>query len=113
MSTDIASPGLRHPVSDSLIEIDERGRPWIVGANVKVVEVVLDHLANGFSPAEIHRQYAHLSMAQIHAALSYYYAHQDDMDADIRRMDEDAQRRWQANQDSPGRRRLRGLGLLP
>lgn len=72
-------------VLNSLIEIDEKGVPWISGANTKVVEVVLDKMAYGWSPEEIHRQHPHLSMAQIHAALSYYYEHQAEVDADIER----------------------------
>ena len=72
-------------VLNSLIELDERGIPWMVGANTKVVEVVLDKMAYGWSPEEMHRQHSHLSMAQIHAALSYYYEHQDEVDADIER----------------------------
>ncbi len=74
-------------VLNSLIEIDEKGIPWISGANTKVVEVVLDKLAYGWSPEEMHRQHPHLSMAQIHAALSYYYEHQNEVDADIERRD--------------------------
>ena len=74
-------------VLNSLIEIDEKGIPWISGANTKVVEVVLDKMAYGWSPEEMHRQHPHLSMAQIHAALAYYYEHQDEVDADIERRD--------------------------
>ena len=72
-------------VINSLIEIDEKGVPWISGANTKVVEVVLDKIAYGWTPEETHRQHPHLSMAQIHAALSYYYEHQAEVDADIER----------------------------
>ncbi|MDX6496862.1 MAG: hypothetical protein QOG23_122 [Blastocatellia bacterium] len=72
-------------VINSLIEIDGKGVPWISGANTKVVEVVLDKMAYGWSPEEMHRQHPHLSMAQIHAALSYYYEHQAEVDADIER----------------------------
>jgi uncharacterized protein (DUF433 family) len=74
-------------VINSLIEIDDQGVPWIRGANTKVVEVVLDKMAYGWSPEEMHRQHPHLSMAQIHAALSYYYEHQAEVDADIERRD--------------------------
>jgi uncharacterized protein (DUF433 family) len=74
-------------VLNSLIELDEHGVPWITGANTKVVEVVLDKLAHNSSPEEMHEQYPHLSLAQIHAALSYYYEHQADVDADIERRD--------------------------
>ena len=72
-------------VLNSLIEIHDEGVPWIAGANTKVVEVALDKIAYGWSPEEMHRQHPHLSMAQIHAALSYYYEHQAEVDADIER----------------------------
>jgi uncharacterized protein (DUF433 family) len=75
------------PVS-TLIEIDREGVAWVSGANVKVIEVVLDKLAYGWSPEEIHFQHPQLSLAQIHAALSYYYENQSRMNAEI-----DAQRR--------------------
>jgi hypothetical protein len=47
--------------------------------------VVLDKIANGWSPEEIHFQHPHLALAQIHAALTYYYENQIDMDTQIRR----------------------------
>lgn len=71
----------------SLIEIDEYGVPRIAGTNTKVIEVAVDKLAHGSSPEEMHFQYPHLSLAQIHAALSFYYEHQAELDAEI-------QRRW-------------------
>jgi hypothetical protein len=43
------------------IEIDEKGVVWITGANVKVIEVVLDKLAYGWSPEETHFQHPNLS----------------------------------------------------
>ena len=67
------------------IEVDATGVAWIVGANTKVREVVLDKLAYGWSAEEMHFQHPHLSMAQIHAALAYYYENQDQLDAEIRR----------------------------
>ena len=67
------------------IEIDARGVAWVVGANTKVKEIVLDKLAYGWSPEEMHFQHPHLSMAQIHAALAYYYENQEKIDEEIRR----------------------------
>jgi uncharacterized protein (DUF433 family) len=78
-------------VLNSLIEIDEKGIPWISGANTKVIEVVLDKMAHDSSPEQMHAQYPHLSLAQIHAALSYYYEHQAELDADIERRDRDVE----------------------
>jgi uncharacterized protein (DUF433 family) len=93
----------------SLIELDEQGVAWISGARVKVIEIALDKLAHGSSPEEMHFQYPSLSLAQIHAALSYYYEHQTELDADI-------QRRWQevnglaaGEANSPLQQRLREL----
>lgn len=85
---------------NSLIEIDEKGIPWITGANTKVVEIVLDKLAHGSSPEEMHVQYPHLSLAQIHAALSYYYEHQAEIDADIERRDREVEA-LKARQNDP------------
>ena len=73
------------------IEVDEKSVAWIVGANTKVVEVVLDKLAYGWSPEEIHFQHPSLSLSQIHAALAYYYDHQAELDAEILRRQEDAE----------------------
>ena len=72
-------------VVTSLIELDENGVAWIGGANTKVIEVVLDRIAYGWSAEEIHFQHPHLSMAQIHAALSFYYEHQPELDEEIER----------------------------
>ncbi len=96
-------------VLNSLIEIDEKGIPWITGANTKVVELVLDKLAHGWSPEEMHRQHSHLSMAQIHAALSYYYDHQAEVDADIERRNREVEELRAGQPDSPLRQRLRAL----
>jgi len=65
----------RHRVTATFatkIELDDRGIAWIVGTKVKVVEVVLDKIAYGSSPEEIHFQHSNLSLAQIHGALTYY-----------------------------------------
>jgi uncharacterized protein (DUF433 family) len=67
------------------IELDGYGVAWIGDTRVKVIEVVLDKIAYGWSPEEIHFQHPHLSLAQIHAALTYYYENQEALDAQIRR----------------------------
>src|SRR5262249_10622415 len=69
----------------SLVYLDEKSGARVEGTKTPVKMIVLDHLAHGLSPAEIHDQYPYLSMAQIHAAFSYYYAHKETMDAEIER----------------------------
>jgi uncharacterized protein (DUF433 family) len=92
---------------------DAEGRAWIDRTNVKVVEVVLDHLAYGWSPEEMHYQHPHLSLAQIHAALAYYFDHQPDFDKHIEAGLRHAEQLAAEARDSPLRHRLRRLGKLP
>jgi len=94
------------------IRLDESGAAWIDQTNTKVIEVALDMIAHGWSPEEIHFQHPHLSLAQIHAALGYYYDHKDALDAQIQSSLRDADRlRIQAG-ESPIRKRLRDMGRL-
>ena len=64
---------------------DDHGVAWIKDANVKVIEIVLDQQAYGWSPEEIHFQHPHLSLSKIHSALAYYYDHQPQLDREIQR----------------------------
>ena len=59
------------------IRLDENGRAWIDATQVKVIEVVLDHLAYGWTPEEMHLQHPNLSVAQLYAAMAYYHEHRD------------------------------------
>ncbi len=95
------------------IRLDGRGVAWLDETNVKVIEVVLDKIAYGSSAEEIHFQHPHLSLSQIYAALSYYYDHQADLDAEIeRRLQEVETLAAQAAPRSPIRPRLRAAGKL-
>ena len=91
------------------IELDSRGVAWIAGTKVKVVEVVLDKIAYGSSPEEIHFQHPNLSLAQIHGALTYYYENQDKVDEQIKRGLTDSAELAGSLSDSEFRRRLGNL----
>jgi uncharacterized protein (DUF433 family) len=99
------------------IEIDAQGVAWIGGTKVKVTEIVLDKLAHGWSPEEIHFQHPHLPLAQIHAALTWYYENQSGLDASIVRELEEADRVAAGASDPLLRRKLidlkRSLPRLP
>jgi uncharacterized protein (DUF433 family) len=99
-------------VVSTLIELDERGVAWISGTRTKAIEVALDKVAYGWSPEEIHFQHNHLSLAQIHAALAYYYEHQAELDDEMKQQAERAREWAETTKDSPGRERLRRLGRL-
>jgi len=91
------------------IHLDDRGVVWIDDTNVKVVEVVLDKLAHGSSPEEIHFQHPNLSLAQIHGALTYYYEHQDEVDEQLRRGLEESDKLAVRLSDAEFRRKLLDL----
>jgi len=94
------------------IWLDERGVAWIDQTNTKVIEVALDMIAHGWSPEEIHFQHPHLSLAQIHAALGYYYDNKPEMDSHIQQSRHEAERRRAEAGESPIRKRLREMGKL-
>ncbi len=58
------------------------GRPQIAGTGVSVRRVA-GWYKLGRSPEEIADQYGHLSLAQVYAALAYYHANRDEIDADL------------------------------
>lgn len=46
----------------------------------------------GWSPEEIARRIGHVSLAQVHAALTYYHANQEAIEADIAAEEAEADR---------------------
>ena len=60
------------------------GQPCIVGTSLRVTDVVVASLFHQRAPSDIAGDYD-LSLAQVHAALAYYYSHKTELDALIRR----------------------------
>jgi uncharacterized protein (DUF433 family) len=95
------------------IELNADGVAIISGTTTKVIEIVQDHLAHHWHAEDICRQYPYLSPAQVHAALTYYYDHQQEIEEEI-----DRRRRRVANikaevADDTIQNKLRQLGHLP
>lgn len=65
------------------ISRNSEGIPVISGTDTKVIEIVLDVKAYGWSPEEIHFQHPYLTLGQIHSALAYYWDYAEELDADI------------------------------
>ena len=42
-----------------------------------------DYLWRGWSAEEIVRQYPHLTLAEVHAALTWYFDHRDEIDQEL------------------------------
>ena len=87
------------------IWIDEQGRAWIDDANIKVIEIVLDHIAYGWTAEAIQENHPVLTLAQVYAALAWYYDHQADIDAEVERQSELLQALRAAAKPSPLARR--------
>lgn len=49
----------------------------------RVAMIVADYLWRGWSAEEIVRQYSYLSLAEVHAALAYYFDHRDDIEREL------------------------------
>ncbi|MCU0566528.1 MAG: DUF433 domain-containing protein [Oculatellaceae cyanobacterium Prado106] len=67
------------------------GRPRIAGHRVTVQNIAIDFNA-GMSPEEMMTEKPHLKLAEIYAALAYYFANQNAIDAAILTEDEECDR---------------------
>ncbi|GBE34956.1 hypothetical protein BMS3Bbin06_01490 [bacterium BMS3Bbin06] len=93
------------------ITIDESGVPFIAGTTMKVVELVAEKIAYGWSPEELHLQHPYLTLGQIHSALAYYYDHEEELNKYIeQRLQGIAQ--YKSPGKSPLKERLKVAGLL-
>jgi uncharacterized protein (DUF433 family) len=77
---------------------------------VRVAQIVMDYLAYGWSAEEMCRQHPYLTPAEAHAAMAYYYDHQEEIDREIeseaKQVDEDRARAG----PSPFRARMQARG---
>lgn len=65
------------------------GRPRIAGTGVTVLRIV-GWYKLGLDPEEIARRIGHLTLAQVHAALAYYHANREEIEAAIEAEEIDA-----------------------
>ncbi len=65
------------------IILNEKKQPIIEGTKIKVIELVLDKIAYGWSPEELQYQHPQLTLGQVYSALAYYADHQEELDEEI------------------------------
>ena len=94
------------------IQLNENNVPIIEGTTMKVVELITSKIAYGWSPEELHLNYPHVSLSKVCAALTYYWDHQAEIDADIERRFEYAERLRREAGPSPLAAKIRAQGLL-
>jgi hypothetical protein len=79
---------------------------------VRVAQIVTDYLAYGWSVNEMCRQHSYLSLAEAHAAMAYYFDHQEELDAEIRKEVQEAASALANAPHSPFMVRMKAKGLL-
>ena len=94
------------------IVVSQGNIPIIVGTTMKVVELVLDKIAYGWSPEELRLNHPYLTMGQIHSALAYYWDHAEEIDRDIERRLERVDAIQRATPPAPLLAKLKAKGLL-
>jgi len=60
------------------------GKPVIKGTRIKIAQVAIEYDRMAMSPDEIIQAHPHLTLAQVHDALSYYYENAQEINEDIR-----------------------------
>ena len=95
------------------IQLDEQGTAFIAGSTMKVVELVLSHLGDGWGAEALHENYPHLSLSQIYSALAYYCDHKAALDAEMERREASVRTMQEQTPESPFVTRLKAQGLLP
>ncbi len=60
------------------------GKPRIAGHRIKVQNIVIWYERMGMSPDEIVYHYSSITLADVHAALTYYYDHLEEIRKDLK-----------------------------
>ena len=94
------------------ITLTENGVPIIEGTQTKIIEIVLETKAYGWSPEEVHFQHPYLSLGQIYSALAYYYDHAEEFELEIKQRIERVKEIRQTIGQSKVRVKLEEKGLL-
>ena len=100
-------------ISTEHIELDNAGVARISGTRTKVIQVVMDKMAHAWGSEDIQKQYPHLALAEVHAAMAYYYDHQQELDSQIATDLREAESLQAESGESPVVARLRAKGHLP
>ena len=90
----------------------EANVPFIAGTTMKVIELVLDYKAYGWSPEELHLQHPYLTLGQIYSALAYYWDHQEELNQNIEHRLEKIEQVRQTLKPTSLEARLKAKGLM-
>ena len=82
------------------------GKPVIAGTRIRVWDIYVHHERLGRSPDEIVRAYPHITLADVHAALAYYWDYKDEIDQQMKDADDFVAELKDASAASPLARKL-------
>ena len=68
------------------------GRACIAGHRIRVMDIVVWHERRGMSPDQIVDMFPGITLADVHAALAYYFDHRQEIEDDFRNDDQCAER---------------------
>lgn len=89
------------------ITLRDDGVAIIDGTTIKVIELIAEVQAYGWSPEELHFQHPRLSLGQIHSALAYYWDHREALDREHAHVLQEADAQRAGAPPSPFAARLR------
>jgi uncharacterized protein (DUF433 family) len=70
------------------------GKPLVAGTTLRVSDLAAYHTLAGLTPDQLSVQFD-LDLARVHGALSYYFRHKAEIDAEIRENADQADLWWQ------------------
>lgn len=104
MSTQVSYPHIEKP-EDGPARLQKTPR-------VRVAQIAMDYLNYGWSVDEMCRQHPYLSAAEAHAAMTYYFDHQAEIEAEIEAEQKEVEAARAKAPPTPVELALRAKGLL-
>lgn len=74
---------IKHPYIMTNKKIS-RGSPVIAGTRTRILDIIIEYEYLGYAPDEIVSAHPHLTLSQVHDALSFYYENREEIDREIK-----------------------------
>ncbi len=94
--------------------VKEPGSParLVSHPRTRVAMIVMDYLGRGLGPEDIVHHYPYLMLAEVHAAMTYYHDHQEEIDAEIQSELDELNNSADANTCSAVWQKLKAKGVI-
>src|SRR5436190_11580075 len=81
--------GLPLPAEPPPLRVDEGGAVRVGNSRVSL-DVIVEQYENGMTPEDMVRAYDTLALADVHDTIAYYLRHRDEVEAYLKRREEEA-----------------------